>query len=422
MNNQSIKLSLFINYFVFGILLNSVGTVILQVQNSYGVSESAAGILEAFKDLSIAFTSFLVASFVARIGYRRCMLLALGFVSLVALAMPQLPTFWMAKFMFAATGISFALIKVSVFAALGLVTNGSKEHVSLMNFLESFFMVGVLSGYFIFGHFVDDNNPSSTGWLNAYYVLAALSGSAFILLLLTPMDESSVATSQSQTLSDDFSGMLKLCVNTLVVVFVLCAFLYVLIEQSIMSWLPTFNSSILNLPASLSIQMASILAASTALGRFVAAVVFKWVDWFKVLCIGLALAAVLVLLVLPLAGQSSGMMITGWRDAPLAAFIFPLVGFCLAPVYPAINSVILSALPCRQHAPMAGLIVVFSALGGTTGSLVTGHLFEAFGGKTAFYFSLIPLSILLLALYLLKRQTDTLSERGNADLVAGSVH
>ena len=68
-----------------------------------------------------------------------------------------------------------------------------------------------------------------------------------------------------------------------------------------------------------------------------------------------------------------------------------MIGFCLAPIYPAINSVILSALPKVQHAPMSGLIVVFSALGGTTGSLLTGYLFEHFGGQKAFYFSLIPL-------------------------------
>ncbi len=50
MNRWLVKISLFVNYFVFAILLNSVGTVILQVQNTYGVSESSASVLEAFKD------------------------------------------------------------------------------------------------------------------------------------------------------------------------------------------------------------------------------------------------------------------------------------------------------------------------------------------------------------------------------------
>ncbi|MDX1405731.1 MAG: MFS transporter [Woeseiaceae bacterium] len=422
MSYWRIKFSLFINYFVFAILLNSVGTVILQVQRSYGVSESAASVLEAFKDLPIAITSFLIASFIARIGYKRSMLLALGFIGLVSLAMPQIPGFWMTKMLFAATGVGFAMVKVSVFATLGLVTQDNKEHVSLMNFIESFFMVGVLSGYFIFSAFVDDQNPESTGWLNVYYVLAIMALSAFALLLSAELDESRVHKNASASLITDFVDMMALVIKPLVLIFVICAFLYVLIEQSIMTWLPTFNSTILELPASLSIQMTSILALSTALGRFIAGVVLRRLDWFKVLFAGLVVAAVLVLVVLPLARGSGGQPITSWLNAPLAAFVFPLIGLCIAPVYPAINSVVLSSLPPSQHAPMAGLIVVFSALGGTTGSIITGNLFEIFGGITAFYFSLAPIAVLLFTLYLFKRRTDALVVSTSVDPAVRPSH
>jgi fucose permease len=124
-----------------------------------------------------------------------------------------------------------------------------------------------------------------------------------------------------------------------------------------------------------------------------------------VLTAGLLLAAVLVVVALPMAGSPPADQITGWRGAPLAAFVFPLIGFCIAPVYPAINSIVLSALPARQHAPMAGLIVVFSALGGTSGSMITGLMFEQFDGRIAFYFSLLPITAILFSLYLFKRKT-----------------
>ena len=407
MQHRLIKVSLFINYFVFAILLNSVGTVILQVQNSYGVTESSAATLEAFKDLSIAITSFAVASFVVRIGYRRTMIGALAFIGAVCLMMPQVPTFWMTKLVFAATGVSFALIKVSCYATLGIVTADSKEHVSTMNFLESFFMVGVLAGYFLFSAFVDDRDPGSTAWLNVYYALAAMSFLALLILFLARLDESAARSTAPVPVAQEFMDMMVLCIKPLVLVFVASAFLYVLIEQSIMSWLPTFNSRILNLSASLSIQMASILAAATALGRFTAGVVLKRFDWFRVLVVGLVCAALLVLVALPMATSVSGEQVTSWGRAPLAAFVFPMIGFCIAPVYPAINSVILSALPTHQHGSMAGLIVVFSALGGTSGSIITGILFESIGGQRAFYFSLIPIAIVLVTLYFFKRATDT---------------
>ena len=60
-----IKLSLYINYFVFAILLNSVGIVILKAQTVYGVDKVSASVLELLKDMPIAIVSLLIASFSA---------------------------------------------------------------------------------------------------------------------------------------------------------------------------------------------------------------------------------------------------------------------------------------------------------------------------------------------------------------------
>ncbi len=399
MANWKIKLSLFLNYFVFAILLNSVGNVILQVQGNYGISPSSASVLEAFKDLSIAIVSFLVASYVVRIGYKKSMLVALAIVTLACLMMVTFPGFGTTKLLFAAVGASFALIKVSVFATIGLVTDNKKDHASFMNFIESFFMIGVMSCGLIFASFVDDKNPASTAWLKVYYLLAGISVAAFLLLLSAPLDESSVKIEESRPLQEDFADMFKLAVLPIVMVFIASVFLYVLIEQSIMSWLPTFNNKVLHLPLSLSMGMASILPASTAIGRFAAGIVLRKWHWFAVLMICLLGAGILVLVAIPLAQNLGNTEITSWSNAPLAAFIFPMIGLLIAPVYPTINSLILSSLPANKHATMSGLIVVFSALGGTTGSIITGNIFEKFGGQSAFYFSLIPLSMLIICLF-----------------------
>jgi fucose permease len=411
MRNWQIKASLFLNYFVFAILLNSVGTVILQVQNNYGVSEGSASVLEAFKDLSIAAVSFLISTYIARIGYKNAMLIALGMVAAACFVMPSMDTFWATKLLFAVVGSSFALIKMSVYSTIGLLTKDEKEHISLMNFIESFFMVGILTGYFIFGYFVDDQNPQSTAWLKVYYYLGAIALAAFALLFTAPLDESKAHAGESEAKADDFVAMFRLMIQPLVLVFVLCAFFYVLIEQSIMSWLPTFNNKVLALPTALSIQMASILAASTAIGRFLAGIVMKHLKWYYVLSGCLLLAAGLVITAIPLAQDAVGKTVTGWGDAPLAAFIFPLIGLLLAPVYPAINSLILSTLPANKHGLMSGLIIIFSALGGTTGSIITGNIFQRFGGQAAFYFSLVPIGILLVALFFFQKlQNKTIND------------
>ncbi|HLK30254.1 MAG TPA: MFS transporter [Puia sp.] len=400
MPTSRIKFSIFINYFLFAILLNSVGTVILQVQHYFGATESAASALEPFKDLSIAITSFIVASFITRIGYKKSMLIALGLVAFGCFIIPLVQSFIAVKLLFAITGASFALTKVSVYGTIGLITKDNKEHISMMSFIESFFMVGIFSGYFIFSSYIDDKNPLSSHWFNVYYLLGGLSLIAFILLLVSPLDESAAKTEKAIPFSEDIAGMLKLIILPVVISFLVCAFVYVLIEQSIMSWLPTFNNKVLQLPSSISIQMASVLAASYALGRFFAGIVMKKFSWFIVLIFCLALAAALVLLALPLASNAGSKQIDGWANVPLAAYVFPLIGFLLAPIYPAINSVILASLPKSKHGFMSGLIVVFSALGGTLGSVITGFIFQYYGGKTAFYFSLGPMAVLAAALFI----------------------
>ncbi|HVX50020.1 MAG TPA: MFS transporter [Chitinophagaceae bacterium] len=404
MQNWKIKLSLFLNYFVFAILLNSSGTVILQVQNNFDVSAGAASWIDPCKDISIAVMSFIISSYITRLGYRKAMLWALGFISVVCFIMTFASSFLATKLLFVATGASFALIKMSVYSTIGLVTEDPKEHISLMNFLESFFMVGNLAGYFIFSYFVDKNNDAhSLQWFQVYYVLGGISLAAFLLLLAAPLDESSIKSDGSRSMTDEFGDMIKLMISPIVIAFIFSAFFYVLIEQSIQNFLPTFNNKVLLMSPALSIQMTSILAGSTAIGRFLAGIVLKKLNWFVVLVCCVVLAASLVLLAMPLAGNIPATGITSWFDAPLAAYVFPLIGLVIAPVYPAINSVILSSLPPRKHGLMSGLIIIFSALGGTTGSVITGHIFENFGGKTAFYFSLIPMAILLVLLYVFNR-------------------
>jgi fucose permease len=114
-----------------------------------------------------------------------------------------------------------------------------------------------------------------------------------------------------------------------------------------------------------------------------------------------------VIFVLPKAVGLEVKTITSLSDIPLIGFAFPLVGLFIAPIYPLLNSVVLSALPKRLHSSMTGLIVVFSALGGTLGSRIIGYLFKNEGPENAFYYTLIPMLLLLFSFFILKKLTTT---------------
>ena len=402
MNNRAIKLSLYINYFVFAILLNSVGIVILKSQNVYGVDEVDASILEAFKDISIMITSFVIASFLPRIGYKKGMMGALLLVTVGCILMYFGNSFWSAKLLFLMVGMSFGVIKVSVYSAIGLVTNNESEHNSLMSSIEGVFMFGIALAFFLFPAFNSASDPNA--WLNVYWLLAALSLAAFFLLSRANFDQSYEAPGAG--LAEDFLEMVKLITKVLVLVFVLSAFLFVMMEQGIMTWLPTFNQKVMNLPENVAIMMSSVLMISLGVGRLAAGQLTKRFSWVSILTVCILGAIAIVIFILPKTVNANIGVVETLADVPAIAYAFPLVGLFIAPIYPLLNSVVLSALPKKLHSPMSGLIIIFSALGGTLGSRIVGYLFRELGADKAFTYTVIPMVMLLVVIFALKRLTE----------------
>lgn len=383
-------------------LLNSVGTVILQVQRHFDISKADASILEGFKDIPIAIASFLFASFLPRIGLKRSMLIGLGIVTVSTFILPFIGAFWYFKVLFFSIGVSFAIIKISTFAAIGITSDTEKKHASTMSYIEGIFMAGILCGQFLMSFLVDNNNPKSALWLNAYWILSLISLIAFVLLWFAELNEAGTRLEEKK-LGEDFKEMLRLMILPLSIVFIISIFCYVLIEQSFQTWFPTFYRDILKTPASMAIQSGAILAGASMIGRLLSGFVLSKLKWLWLLTTCILSVIILVVLVLPLAENNHGYVTTSWLHAMPAAYVLPLMGFFLAPVYPTLNSVILSSLPTHKHSAMSGLIVVFSALGGTTGSIITGHIFERFDGITAFHATILPLSLMIVLFFILAK-------------------
>ena len=392
------------SYFVFAILLNSVGTVILQSINSFELTKPQASVLEGFKDLSIAFVSFFVAALIPRVGYKIALLSGLLIVGVACFFTPVIGNFIVIKLLFASIGVSFALVKVSVYSIIGQLTDSVKSHSALLNTIEGIFMLGSLAGYWVFSFYVSPTPDKSLDWLNVYYLLTGLIAVTFLLVLFSSVKNKSNQVPTTSFLND-FIEMIKMSYQPLVLIFVISIFLYVLIEQGIGTWLPTFNNEVLGLPSDVSIQMTSIFAAALALGRLLAGQILKFINWYLFLNICLVSMALIIVVLLPLTQSIQLGSVTSIFDAPMVAYLLPLIGLMMAPIYPFLNSVMLSSLIQSKHAVMTGLIVVFSALGGTTGSMITGYFFELFGGQQAFYLSLLPIGLILISLYFFKTAT-----------------
>ncbi len=400
------KLALALGYAVFAILLNSVGTVILQSIGYFHVGNVTASTLEAFKDLTIAVASFLIAAQLPRFGLKRSMVAALLIAGAGCVLVPMANAFWATQAMFFATGFGFALMKVSVYSVVGLFSASTSAHARLLGLIEAAFMVAVVASAWIFAYFIDPADATSPRWLNVYWLLAALCGIAAAAIAAVRIDETALqAEAQPPSPAGAFGAMLALLGRRATQIFILGVFLYVFIEQGLGTWLPTINHKVLGLDGQIAVQAASAFAMAIAAGRFVAGLVVARIGWLKLLLACFIGMAGILAVVPMLTGSIAAQAITSWSAVPLAAWLLPAIGFFMAPIYPTLNSVVLSTVPKAQQAGLIGLIVVFSALGGTTGSRMVAVLFSAQPDAAVLYSLLPPIALLALATLWLNRLT-----------------
>lgn len=402
MDRARIIVALALTYAVLGILMNSVGVVILQSIRHFAATKTLGSTLEACKDLSVVAASFLLATRIPSFGYRRALIGVMALMSAACLLASFASAFFAMQALFVATGLSFGIAKVATYSSIGLLARDPADHASITGIVEGVFMVGLLIGVWIFGWFIAAD-ASGSDWLRVYWLLSLACGAMALFWFATPLDERGAAAPDSAE-EVRWGDMLWLAARPASVAVLAGLFLYVLIEQGVGTWLPTFNNEVLHLPAAMSVQMTSIFVGALAAGRLASGVVLRRVPWLPALLGCLACIAALIMLSLPLARGLSARSVDGWFDAPAAAYLFPLLGFFLAPIYPTLCSVALSALPRHRHAAMMGLIVIFSALGGTLGSFITGQLFQRLPGAFAFYFTLVPIALIALALPVIRRR------------------
>jgi MFS transporter, FHS family, glucose/mannose:H+ symporter len=400
-------LVLAMGYAIYAILLNSVGTVILQSIATFHVDKLAASTLEAFKDLTIAITSFTLAAQVPRLGLRLAMLLSLALAAagcvLAAMAPALGPDgFWAMRGLFLCVGLGFALMKVAVYAAIGCFTSSASTHARMLGIVESLFMVAVVASGWIFAAFIDPAHPGSTGWLHVYWWLTG--GCALTALaVLTGRFPAAQGPAQGQGGAANFAAMLGMLGRRVVQIFILGVFLYVFVEQGIGTWLPSINHLVLGLDEAMAVRAASVFALAIAAGRFAAGLVVARIGWFRLLLLCLGAMAVILALV-PALAHGAAAPVSQWSQAPFATWLLAGIGFFMAPLYPTLNSVVLSSVPRDRQAGLIGLIVVFSALGGTTGSRMVALLFSEIPDARVLYSLLPPIAFIALVVVGLHRR------------------
>lgn len=392
---------IFVSFFVFAILINSVGIVLLKAQKIYGIDPLTVTNIELFKEIPIAIASLFAVYFICKLGHWKAMIFSLGLITIALFGIYFGDSFNWLLFLFAATGISFVFVKISIYTIVGRITNGKKQHSRLLLLLESVFMLGIASMYFIFPFF--NTHETSSAWLDTFLMLGCLTG---ILLLFMLFRKKKFTIEECQmNFGSDGKKVLKVMGKSVVILFLISSFFFVSIEQGIMSWLPSFHNLGVNLDENIAIMASSVFALLIALSRYLNSYLLRYFNAFKILFVSVICTELVIYYGLPITLQTDISNVNSLLDIPLSFFAFSLVGLFIAPIYPLLNSIVLSSIPKIYHSPMTGMIIISSALGGVFGARFMGYLTRDSGVMHAFEQMIIPVALLFISILMLSQLT-----------------
>lgn len=385
-SKNDISLSLMLSFIVFSMLLNSMSVIILQFSQNQQHSYVGLGVLEFFKDIPNALISVFLVDYIKKYSYNNALAYSLVITAVCSFTLPFLNAFWFLKIWFFLIGIAFSIGKICVFSIIKATAENEKSFSSLMNKIEASFMLGIFLVNIEFAFILKSDYKDF--WKHGFWLVGVLALWGVYRLMQS-------GTKLEKPKEEVQAGRItwKMLFSPYFLIFYTIIFLIIFTEQIFNSWLPTFYRKSLNAEAFFALQASAFLALFSFIGRLIATKVvqkFSPVKYFY-FC---GAASVFLLLISHYWGQYSG------TSTSVLVFLFPLVGVFLSPLYPLLNSRFLSQHSEEAVGKIVSFIILFTSLGGSTGSLCTSYIFQKNLGNYYLLFATIPL-ILILAFSLL---------------------
>jgi len=354
LKQPDIALPLRLTFFIFSMVLNCMGIVILQLSQE-NIGYDKLGFLESFKDLPIAFISLFAVNFISKIGTKQSIILSLSIVGICSFLLPFVEVFWFYKLWFAIIGACFAFGKICVY---GIIRNNITEEKSLaktMNTVEASFMIGIFVVNVGFGWLIA--SEFSEYWKFGFIFISLVS-----LITIYLFSKIKIVEADKNMKAKTLSNLISFKKTSLILFFAVIFFI-VFTEQSFNSWLPTFYKNHLKVNSFFAIQSSSMLALFSYFGRIITANIiqrFSLVSYFIFCLISIISMLSVIFCIQYFCSDNSGILL----------YLFPVIGLFLSPLYPLINSKMISQIDNEKINTFTSMIIIFSSLGSSVSSLL----------------------------------------------------
>lgn len=367
---------------VFSMLLNSMSIIILQLSQNAQHTYTGLGILEFFKDIPVALVSIFLVDYIKKKSYYLSLGFALLICAVCSFSIPFLTEFWFLKIWFVLIGISFSIGKICVFSIIKNTTDTEKEFSITMSRTEAAFMLGIFIVNMEFALILSSDYQEF--WRFGFWLVGIISLWSAVQFIKHHRRHNNDKPADVKSSKIDF----RILTDRNALLFLFLISLIIFAEQIFNSWLPTFYKKSLNSSSFFALQSSAFLAFFSFLGRIVTT---KFIHKFSPMKIFFASLVSGIILII------SAYFISQENDigAKILMFIFPFIGFFMAPLYPMLNSKFLAKYPEKKISRMVSFIILFTSLGGSIGSISTAYIFQKNLEHYYLLFASIPLILIL---------------------------
>lgn len=371
----------FLNFVVFGLGDQTIGTIIPKLQAHYKIDDLHIGFI------FLALTSgYFTMALLSEICHRRLGVRGVGIMGLTCMTLGFLvgstePPYIVFVMCYALIGIGCGILDSSINGWMGDLVDSNQ----LLGILHGGYGVGCMISPPLVTRLIEKNNWA---WSQYYIVLSCISASGMIFFTVVFRNETplmykfSVLIKEIKRNDETDGGMVSATLgqalkSRLVWLFSIVMFFYVGAEVAFGAWLVTFLTRIRKFPYRFSSYMATAFWTGLTLGRICLG--FVTAHYFNS-----ELAANLVYILLSLA---SYVLFTMFAFSA-KNLLFPIVlvaGLFVGPIFPTTIVASIEILPAKFHATGVGFICAFGGGGSAVLPFVIGLVAERTSGGLAHY-------------------------------------
>ncbi len=379
-NLAAIKGLTYLMFMMFAMTTDSVGVIIPEVIEEFGLSMTAAGAFHYTSMTAIAFAGILLGHLADRFGRKTTIILGLTLFAVSSFLFVAGHTFGFFLVLLVVSGSAIGIFKTGALALVGDISTSTREHTATMNTVEGFFAVGAVIGPAIVTRLL----TAGLSWKWLYVVAATICLLLIATALLVRYPETTRASDEPIDLKRTFV-MMK---SPWALGFSLGIFMYVAVECAIYVWMPTLMAEYAGSFPVLAAYAISIFFVLRAAGRFLGSAVLARFNWTSVMAVfSFAIFACFV-----------GSVLGG---VSYAAILLPLSGLFMSMIYPTLNSKGISCFHKMEHGAIAGVILFFTCGAAALGPLAMGAISDVFGHvKYGFVLATVFAGLLFIGLLL----------------------